>query len=104
MAAESKKAVDIKVLDLREVTSIADFFVLSTGASSRQMQAIIDEVVRQLRACGERPGSIEGGSNAEWILADYGDLVVHVFSPQARAYYDLDRLWRHARPVPLEAT
>jgi ribosome-associated protein len=102
-AAESKKATDIRVLDLREVASFADYFVLCTGASSRQVQAIGDEVVRQLKALGERPASVEGYGNAEWILADFGDFLVHVFSPQSRQYYDLDRLWRDARQVEVPA-
>ena len=96
-AAESKKASDIRVLDLREVTSFADYFVLCTGANSRQLQAISDEIVRQLKMAGETPTSLEGYQNAEWILADYGDFLVHIFSPQSRQYYDLERLWRHAR-------
>jgi ribosome-associated protein len=98
-AAESKQAKDIVVLDVREATSFADYFVISTGASSRQIQAIADEVSQQLGKRGERPSSLEGYRNAEWVLVDYGDLVVHVFSPKARTYYDLERLWRDAKPV-----
>ncbi len=91
------------MFDLREVTSFADHFVLCTGANPRQVQAIGDEVVRRLKQRGELPNSLEGYNNAEWILADYGDFLVHIFSPQARAYYDLDRLWRHARQVETPA-
>lgn len=98
-AAESKQAKDIVVLDVRPATSFADYFVISTGASSRQVQAIADEVAHQLKNRGERPSSLEGYSNAEWVLIDYGDLVVHVFSPKARAYYDLERLWRDAKSL-----
>ncbi|MCW5979404.1 MAG: ribosome silencing factor [Bryobacteraceae bacterium] len=100
-AAESKKASDIKVLDLREVTSFADYFVICTGANPRQIQAISDEVVLQLKQRNERVNSAEGYEGADWILLDYGDLIVHVFSEKAREYYDLDRLWRHARTVDL---
>lgn len=102
-AAESKKAADIRVLDLREVTSFADYFVLCTGANPRQIQAIGDEVLSRLKRQGELPNNVEGYNNAEWILADYGDFLVHIFSPQARQYYDLDRLWRHARQVAIPA-
>ncbi len=102
-AAESKKASEIRVLDLREVTSFADYFVLCNGANARQVQAIGDEVVRELKAAGEPPVSVEGYGNAEWILADFGDFLVHVFSPQSRQYYDLDRLWRDARVVEVPA-
>jgi ribosome-associated protein len=100
-AAESKKATDIRVLDLREVTTFTDYFVICTGANARQIQAIADEVEVQLKRRGDRPISIEGVDNAEWVLADYGDYIVHVFSKQARAYYDLERLWRHAKDVPV---
>ncbi len=100
-AAESKKATDIRVLDLREVTSFADYFVICTGANARQIQAISDEVGLRLKQRGELPNSLEGYNNAEWILADYGDYLVHIFSEKARAFYDLERLWRHAKEVPI---
>ncbi len=98
-AAESKKATDIRVLGLTGVTSFADYFVICTGANSRQVQAISDEVELQLKRHGERPISVEGYNQADWVLADYGDLLVHVFSPKAREYYGLERLWRNARDV-----
>jgi ribosome-associated protein len=91
------------VLDLREVTSFADFFVICTGSNSKQIQAITDEIGRQLNERGEYPVSVEGFQNAEWVLADYGDYLIHVFSAKARAYYDLDRLWRHAKIVEIQA-
>ena len=96
-AAESKKASDIVVLDVREVTSFADYFVICTGANSRQIQAISEEIRLQLQKRGEHPMSVEGFDAAEWILADYGSFLIHVFSAKARTYYDLERLWRHAR-------
>ncbi len=103
-AAESKKATEIKVLDLTGITSFADYFVICTGANSRQVQAISDEVGLQLKQqSGELPLSLEGYNQAEWILADYGDLLVHIFSPKAREYYDLERLWRTAKPVEIPA-
>lgn len=103
-AAESKKAADIRVLDLREVTSFADYFVICTAANSRQIQAVADEVGLRLKQRGELPSSLEGYANAEWILADYGDYLVHVFSERARAFYDLERLWRQAREMPIPAS
>lgn len=103
-AADSKQARDIVVLDLREHTSFADYFVICTGANSRQTQAIADEVGKQLKDQGERPNSIEGYTNAEWILMDYGDFLVHVFSPKSRTYFDLERLWRDAKPVDWPAS
>ena len=100
-AAESKKASDILVLDLREVTSFTDYFVLCTGSNQRQIQAISDAVAEQLRERGERPISLEGFQNAEWVLVDYGDFIVHILSQTAREYYGLERLWRHARSVEI---
>ncbi|HEY3744560.1 MAG TPA: ribosome silencing factor [Bryobacteraceae bacterium] len=102
-AAESKKALDVQVLDLREVTSFADFFVLATGTNPKQVQAIAEEVDIALRKVGEHANSVEGFDNAEWILADYGDFIVHVFSEKARAFYELERLWRAARKVEIPA-
>lgn len=102
-AAESKKAADIQVLDLREVTSFADFFVICTGSNPRQVQAIAEEIDIQLAKAGEKATSLEGFKNAEWVLADYGDMIVHVFSPKAREFYELERLWRHAKSVEIPA-
>lgn len=103
-AAESKKASDIKVLDLTGITSFADFFVICTGANQRQIQAISEEVGMQLKQqAGELPTSVEGYNQAEWILADYGDLLVHIFSPKAREYYSLERLWRGAKALEIPA-
>ena len=100
-AAESKKATEIRVLDLTGITSFADHFVICTGANARQGQAIADEVGIQLKNHGANPLSIEGYTQADWILADYGDLLIHIFSPQARAYYDLERLWRNAKSIAI---
>ena len=103
-AAESKKATDITVLDLTGVTSFADYFVICTGANSRQVQAISDEVCLRLKKdLGEMPISMEGYDQAEWVLADYGDLLIHVFSPRSREYYGLERLWRNAKSVAIPA-
>ena len=102
-AAESKKAYNVRVLDLREITSFTDFFVICSGANTRQIQAISEAVGEELAKRGEHPVSVEGFQNAEWVLADYGDYIVHVFSESAREYYDLERLWRHAKDVEMPA-
>ena len=103
-AIESKKGADIRVLDLTGITSFADFFVICTGANQRQVQAISDEVNLQMkRQAGELPISVEGYNQAEWVLADYGDLLVHIFSPKSREYYGLERLWRSAKAVEIPA-
>jgi len=101
-AAESKKATDIRILDLTGITSFADFFVICSGGNQRQVQAISDEVGLQLKQqAGELPLNVEGYNQADWVLADYGDLLVHIFSPKAREYYSLERLWRSAKTVEI---
>ena len=98
-AAESKKAADLRILDLRAVTSFTDFFVICSVTNPRQGHAVCDEIFKQLKQTGEVPVSTEGYDPAEWILMDYGDFIVHIFSETARAYYDLERLWRHAKLI-----
>ncbi len=100
--AEEKKALGTVVLDLREVTSFTEFFLVTTGTNQRHVQAIADEITLQLKKKKKfRPTRIEGESTADWILLDYGDFVVHIFNEKARAFYDLERLWRDARVVEL---
>ncbi len=101
-AALEKKAADPVALDLQGVCSFTDYFLIFTGANPRQAQAISDEIEQQLGSGGLWPHHIEGYNQAEWILMDYVDFVVHIFSPKARMYYDLERLWRTARRLPLE--
>ena len=98
-AADDKKAYDLLALDISEIASFASYFLFCTGDSSRQMQAIADEIELQLKEFGIRPSHLEGYQNAEWILMDYMDLVVHIFSKSARAYYDLERLWRDGKKL-----
>lgn len=95
-AAAEKKALDPTVLDLRGISSFTDFFLMFTGTNRRQVQAISDEIVEQLKRHGSPAARVEGYQNAEWILIDYGDFVVHVFDEKARRFYDLERLWREA--------
>ncbi len=98
-AADDKKAYDLVVLDISRITSFASYFFLCTGDSSRQMQAIADEVEKKLKEVGVRPSHVEGYQNSEWILMDYMEFVVHIFSKNARAYYDLERLWRDGKRI-----
>jgi ribosome-associated protein len=101
-AVDDKKASDIVVLDISGVATFANYFLLCTGDSSRQIHAIADEVEQKLEASGLRPSHIEGYQHAEWVLMDYIDLVVHIFSKNARAYYDLERLWRDGKRLDAE--
>ncbi len=102
-AAQSKKATEIKVLDLTEVTTFTDFFLICNGGNTKQMQAITDEIQAQLKKIGDRATSIEGFDAGDWILSDYSDLIVHVFSEKGRGFYDLDRLWRQGKIVEIPA-
>jgi ribosome-associated protein len=102
-AASDKKAVNLVVLDLREIASFTDYFLITSGTNVRQVQAIADEVVEQLKKQGTRAARVEGYKTAEWVLVDYGDFIVHIFEDKARQFYDLERLWREARRVPLPA-
>ena len=98
-AALDKKAQDALVLDLRHTPAFTDFFFLCSGQNARQVQAIADAIEQALRARGIRPSHIEGYERAEWILMDFFSFIVHVFTPQTRAFYSLERLWGDAERV-----
>ncbi len=99
-AASDKKAEDILVLNVSEVTTIADLFVIVSGRGERQVQAIADEIVEKAKAAGRQPVGIEGYTAGRWVLIDLGDVVVHAFVPEEREFYRLERLWGDA-PVVL---
>jgi ribosome-associated protein len=103
-AVENKKGEDLTILEMdRNSGAFTDYFVVCTGTNPRQIQAISDEVEIRLKGIGVRPNSVEGYNQAEWVLLDYVDFVVHVFSTRARKFYDLERLWKSAtRLTPAE--
>jgi len=92
-ALEELKAVDLKVLDVRRIASFTDFMIIASGTSSRHVRALADKVMARCKAAGVRPLGLEGEREAEWILVDLGDIVVHVMSPAMRDYYNLEKLW-----------
>ena len=98
-AAEDKKAVDLIVLDLRKAAGFTDFFVIASGTNPRQVRAIADAVMESLAADGAKPAHVEGYDRSEWILIDYFDFIVHVFSPGTRLFYALERLWGSAEQI-----
>jgi ribosome-associated protein len=99
-AALDKKAVDVVVLDLRKASGFTDYFVICTGTNPRQIHAISDGVEETLRKeFGERPALAEGVHKSEWILLDYFNFIVHIFSRECRAFYDLERLWGNAERI-----
>jgi ribosome-associated protein len=91
-----KKASNIMMLDMGQVTLLADYYVLCDGASPRQMNAISDELLEKLKAAGTKRAAVEGTPESGWILIDFGSVIVHVFSPAQRAYYQLEDLWKDA--------
>ncbi len=99
--ADENRGTDIVILDMRDQTSMFDFFVIASGTSRRQLHAMAEEIaVTFKRELGERRLGMEGHDESRWTLLDYGDLVVHLFEPETRAYYDLENLWGHAKRVP----
>ena len=98
-ALAGKKGEDIVVLDLRKVSSFTDYFVIASGQNQKQLLAMADAVQDDLRAQGRRPLHVEGYPRQEWILLDYPGLVVHIFTPKSRSFYDLERLWGAATRV-----
>ena len=96
-AVENKKGEQLTILEMdRNSGAFTDYFVICTGTNPRQIQAISDEIERQLKQAGTTPNSVEGYNQAEWVLLDYVDFVVHIFSERARKFYDLERLWKSA--------
>ena len=101
-SASEKKAFDLVGLDLREIASFTEFFIIASGSNQRQVQAIADEIEEQLKKqLKSKPVRTEGYGSAEWVLMDYGDFIVHIFEQKAREFYDLERLWRDAKKVEL---
>jgi ribosome-associated protein len=98
-AAADKKAVDLRVLDLRSAAGFTDYFVVCSGTSGRQVRAIADSILSALGGEDVKPAHIEGYDRSEWVLLDYFDFIVHIFVPETRAFYDLERLWGQAERV-----
>lgn len=99
-AAQDRKALDLSVLDLRGSCSFTSYFLICTGTSTRHTQAICDAILEKLKKSGHAPTHVEGYTQAEWILVDYLNFVVHIFSERARHFYDLERLWKNAPRLP----
>lgn len=100
-ALEDKKAINIKVIDISEVSVIADYFVIASGTNKNQVQALSDSVLEGLAADNIHPKQTEGYNSANWILMDYNDVIIHVFNQEDRLFYDLERIWRDGRAVEL---
>ena len=98
-ALDEKKGYDIKLIDISEITMIADYFVIASGSNTNQVQAMADSVREALGRAGHEPRQVEGYGSANWILMDYNDIIVHIFSDESRTFYDLERIWRDGKEV-----
>ena len=102
-ALEDKKAEDICIIDISEVSVIADYFIIASGSNKSQVQAMIDNVEEKLGRAEKSPRQIEGYDTANWVLMDYQDLIVHVFDRENRLFYDIERIWRDGKVIDTEA-
>lgn len=101
-ALDDKKGMDIKVIDIHKVSVIAEYFVIASGANVNQVQAMVDNVDDTLGRAGYELKQVEGNKNSNWILMDYGDLIVHVFDEENRLFYDLERIWRDGQELDVK--
>ena len=102
-ALEEKKGEDIKVIDITEISILADYFIITSGMNKNQVQALVDNVEESLGRAGYECRQVEGYQSANWILLDYGDIIVHIFDSENRLFYDLERIWRDGKLVEKDA-
>lgn len=100
-ALDDKKGIDIKAIDISDVCIFADCFLIASGGSASQIHAMADEVDEKLQKAGFMSKQVEGYDKANWILADYGDLIIHIFDKESRDFYDLERLWKDGKEIAL---
>ena len=101
-ALDDKKAKDVRILDISSVSVLADYFLIASGANKNQEQAMVDNVEEELHKAGFTPKQIEGYQTANWVLLDYGDIIIHVFDEENRLFYDLERIWRDGTLIQAE--
>lgn len=102
-ALEDKKAENIQLIDISEISTVADYFIITNGSNRSQIQALSDNVQEKLAVNGIHPKNIEGYNTANWILLDYSDILIHIFDKESRGFYDLERIWRDGIFVDLDA-
>ena len=100
-ALEDKKALDVKIIDIEQVSTLADYFIIASGTNRNQVQAMADNVEEVLGRAGYEPKQIEGYQTGNWILMDYRDIVIHVFDEENRLFYDLERIWRDGKELDI---
>ena len=101
-ALKEKKGYDIKLIDISEISVLADYFIIANGGNANQVQAMVDNVEEQMYKAGFETPKVEGYNNASWILLDYKDVVIHVFDEESRSFYNLERLWRDGKEIAVE--
>lgn len=101
---DEKKAANIKVIQINEISTLADYFIIATGTSNTHVKSLSDEIEEKLKALGHMPSGVEGYRSNSWILLDYISVVVHIFTEEGRGFYDLDRLWTDGKMVEIELT
>ena len=101
-ALEDRKAEDVKVIDIREISPIADYFIITNGTNQNQIQAMRDAADEALYKAGLTVKQVEGNQNSTWILMDYGDIIIHIFSKEDRLFYDLERVWRDGKEIDVK--
>lgn len=101
-AMEDKKARDIRIINISEISVLADYFLIASGSNKNQVQAMVDNVQEELHKAGFVPKQVEGYNSANWILLDYGDIIIHVFDEENRLFYDLERIWRDGSVITVE--
>lgn len=102
-ALENKKAEELRLIDISEVSTIADYFVITNGTNMSQIQALADTVEEKLATNGIHPRNVEGYNTANWILMDYNDILVHIFDKESRGFYDLERIWRDGKAIDIKS-
>lgn len=102
-ALEDKKAENIKLIDISEISTVADYFIITNGSNRSQIQALSDNIQEKLAVNGIHPKNIEGYNTANWILLDYSDILIHIFDKESRGFYDLERIWRDGIFVDIDA-
>ena len=102
-ALEDKKAEDVRMLDISEVSVLADYFIIASGKNRNQLQALKENVEEQMEKKGYFVKNVEGYDTAHWILMDYGDIILHIFDEESRTFFDLERIWRDGKPVDPDA-
>lgn len=101
-ALNEKKAEDLRVIEISEISPLADYFIIATGANTNQIQAMVDAVDEALTKAGHSPRQIEGNRNSTWILMDYRDIIVHIFSKEDRLFYDLEKIWTDGKRIEVD--